>query len=228
MHNRKFKWFSGVVVVLYLFSLLFFFKPPYSNAKSIFQDVPDGHWALYDIEYMYNHGLMKGRDKQVWNFYPDKPMARAELVALELKVQHVDLTKLPAPTTAKYADVPPTYWAAGVLDEAFKRHLIPFKDVTGNTFHPDQSVTRGELAEGVILALKIPPDNTPAPNDPTDIKGTPYEGAIRALIENKFAKGKSDNTFAPDQVANRAEVASLFAKSLQAVGYADQTVGGQQ
>lgn len=214
--------------MLYLFTLLFFFKPPYSNAKSIFQDVPDGHWALYDIEYMYNHGLMKGRDAQVWNFYPDKPMARAELVALELKVQHVDVTKLPVPTTAQYSDVPTTFWAASTLEEAAKRHLIPFKDVTGKAFHPDQAVTRGELAEAVILALKIPPDTKPSANDPTDIKGTPYEGAIRSLIENHFAKGKSDNTFAPDQVANRAEVASLFAKSLQAVGYGDQNQGGQQ
>ena len=212
MLNRKFKWFTAVTLVLYLVSLLLWFEKPYGS--TIFKDVTKDHWARFDIEYMFNNGLMKGRDESVWNFYPYAEMTRAELVALMLKVDKVDLTKLPKPDKSKYTDVPQNHWVVPVLAEAEKRKLIPFQDVTADKFQPDKPITRGELAQAVVESLHIP-INTAGGQDLTDIKGNPYEAAIRTVVAEKFAKGNTDGTFKPDEQAKREQVASLFAQALK-------------
>ena len=210
--NPKLKWFTAVVIAHYFVSINFFYQLPFGS--SIFQDVPSNHWALYDIEEMYNRGLMKGRDQTVWNFYPEKEMTRAELIALMLKVDNVDIYKLPKPETSKYADVPAaTHWAAAVVAEADKRGLIPFKDVTGNQLKPDQPITRGELSEAVVEALHVPitKDGKTFP----DTQGSPYEPAIKTVVDHNYAQGNEDGTFRPDEKAKREQVASMFARALR-------------
>lgn len=212
MLNRKFAWFSGLTLALYLFTLLFFFEMPYGS--TIFRDITKDHWARYDIEYMYNKGLMKGRDASVWNFYPAAEMTRAELVALELKANGVKTDELTSSAPGQYADIPPTHWFAPLLPEAEKRGLIPFQDLTQGLFQPDKPVTRGELAQAVVQALDIPVDTSGA-QELADVAGAKYEDAIRTVVANKFAKGNVDGLFKPDENAKREQVASLFAQALQ-------------
>ena len=212
--RTKMKWFTGIVLVLYLLDILFFYKLPFGS--TIFRDVPGDHWALGDIDYMYEQGLMRGRDDAIWNFYPQEPMTRAELVALMLKVDETGLeTKdLPKPAQSSYSDVPVEHWASGVLSRALERNLIPFKDVAlGQPFKPDQPVTRGELAQAVVQSVKVPL-NTKAVNLP-DIAGTPYEDAIETVVNRDYARGNQDGLYKPDETAKREQVASLFSQALQ-------------
>lgn len=216
MRNKKFIWYTSVVVVLYFVTISLFYQLPFKTGLTVFQDVPQSHWAAYDIEYMYNHGYMKGRDETVYNFYPQAQMTRAELVALMLRVDGVDLTKLNTSVTVPYKDVPATHWSIPVLAEAEKRNLIPFKDATDGQFQPDKPVTRGELAQAVVQALHLQMSGMVEGVKPvTDIAGNPYEPAITTMIANKYAKGYDDGTYQPNKDADRASVASLFAKALR-------------
>ncbi|KEO83304.1 S-layer homology domain-containing protein [Tumebacillus flagellatus] len=216
MRNKKFVWFTSVVVVLYFITIGLFYQLPFPTGFTVFQDVPQSHWAAYDIEYMYNQGFMKGRDSTVYNFYPEAVMTRAELVALMLRVDGVNLDTLDKTATVKYTDVSPTHWSVPVLAEAEKRNLIPFKDLASGQFQPDKPVTRGELAQGVVQSLHLQySTSTDGVSPVNDVAGNPYEQAIDTMIANKYAKGYEDNTFRPDENANRATVASLFAKALR-------------
>lgn len=210
--NPKLKWFAAVVIALYFVSINFFYQLPFGS--SIFQDVPGDHWALYDIEEMYNRGLMEGRDETVWNFYPEKEMTRAELIALMLKVDEVDINTLPKPDKSKYADVPAeSHWAAAAVVEADKRGMIPFKDATGDQFKPDQPITRGELSEAVVKALHVPISKDGKTF--SDAQGSPYEPAIRTVVDHNYAQGNEDGMFRPDENAKREQVASMFARALR-------------
>lgn len=208
--KSTFKWFAGIMAALYLMTLVFFYELPFGS--TIYKDVPSGHYAVYEIEYMYNHGYMKGRDETVWNFYPEAPITRAELVALMLKVNGVKIEELTAPANSEYADVPTSHWAAAVVAEATKRKQIPFDVQSG--FLPDRPVTRGELANGVVQALDIPVNEKTAFPLP-DIVGHKYEKAIRSLVANQYAKGNTDGNFKPDDTADRAATAYMFAKALK-------------
>lgn len=211
MLSRRLKWIASVVVTLYFLTIALFYELPFGS--TIFQDIPGNHWAVYDIEYMYNNGYMKGRDKEVWKFYPTAEMTRAELVALILKIEGVDITTLPKPTDQQFTDIPPEHWAGGVLAEANKRKLIPFQGITGQ-FEPDKPVTRGELAQAVVQTVNLPVDMSGAQDLP-DVQGSPYEAAIRTVVAKKYAQGNSDGKFRPDEVAQREQVASLFARALR-------------
>lgn len=212
MLSPRLRKFAAAVVALYFITIGLFYELPFGS--TIFQDVPGNHWAIYDIEYMYNEGYMKGRDKEVWKFYPEALMTRAELVALVLKVEGVDITTLPQPTAQKYKDIPAEHWANPVIEEAEKRQLIPFKDLQGDQFEPDKPVTRGELAQTVVQTLNIPVDMLGA-GDLPDVKGALYEEAIRTVVAREWAKGNSDGYFKPDDQAKREQVASLFARGLR-------------
>ncbi|MBL0385470.1 S-layer homology domain-containing protein [Tumebacillus sp. ITR2] len=216
MRNKKFIWFTSVVVVLYFATISVFYQLPFKTGTTVFQDVDQSHWAAYDIEYMYDQGLMKGRDETVFNFYPEAVMTRAELVALMLRVDGADLAKLDQTATVKYTDIPSGHWSIPVLAEAEKRNLIPFKDVAQGKFQPDKPVTRGELSQGVVQSLHLQYSTLIDGIQPVnDIGGNLYEPAISTMLTNKYAKGYEDNTFRPNENASRATVASLFAKALR-------------
>jgi hypothetical protein len=205
--KNTFKWFSAIVAALYLVTLVFFYELPFGS--TIFKDVPSGHYAVYEIEYMFHQGYMKGRDETVWNFYPEKPITRAELISLMLKINKVEPGSA---VDTGFQDVPAAHWAASAIAEAVKRDLIPFDVKHG--FKPDQPITRGELANAVVKTLNIPITAETASALP-DIKGHPYENAIRTLVANQYAKGNTDGNFKPDDTADRAATAYMFAKALQ-------------
>jgi hypothetical protein len=216
MQNKKFIWFTSVIVVLYFATISVFYQLPFATGTTIFQDVSRSHWAAYDIEYMYNQGLMKGRDETLFNFYPEAQMTRAELVALMLRVDGVDLETLDKSANSTFTDIPATHWVNPVLAQAQKLNMVPFKDVAGGQFQPDKPVTRGELAQAVVQSLHLQLNSSMVGVKPvSDIAGNPYQQAIETMISNKYAKGYEDGTFQPDANANRATVASLFAKALR-------------
>ncbi|ASS73879.1 hypothetical protein CIG75_02085 [Tumebacillus algifaecis] len=208
--KSTFKWFAGTMAALYLVTLVFFYELPFGS--TIYKDVPSGHYAVYEIEYMYNQGFMKGRDETVWNFYPEKSITRAELVSLMLKINGVNAETLVKPADGPFADVPNAHWAAADVAEAAKRQLIPFDVSSG--FRPDQPVTRGELANAVVQTLQIPL-NTATVSALPDIVGHPYEKQIRTLVANQYAKGNTDGNFKPDDTADRSATAYMFAKALK-------------
>lgn len=216
MRNKKFIWFTSVIVVLYFATIGVFYQLPFATGLTIFQDVPRSHWAAYDIEYMYNQGLMKGRDENVFNFYPQAQMTRSELVALMLRVDGVDLDTLDKTQKSTFTDIPSTHWSNPVLADAQKLNLIPFKDVANGQFQPDKPVTRAELTQAVVQSLHLQmTDSMEGVTPVSDIAGNTYEQAIQTMISNKYAKGYDDGTFRPNVEADRATVASLFTKALR-------------
>lgn len=208
--KSTFKWFAGVMAALYLMTLVFFYQLPFGS--TIFKDVPSGHYAVYEIEYMFNQGYMKGRDETVWNFYPETEMTRAELVALTLKINGVKTDELQKPAESQFPDLPVEHWSSGAVAEAVKRGPLPFDTKDG--FQPDKPITRGELANAVVQTLQIPLTTETASPLP-DIVGHPYEKQIRTLVANQYAKGNTDGLFKPDDNADRAATAYMFAKALK-------------
>lgn len=97
---------------------------------------------------------------------------------------------------------------------------------TDTTFAPAGTVTRGQMASFVHrLVLAAGGDLPPDPVDRfVDDDGSVHEDAINALASIDVVRGKTAETYAPQEPVERAQSASLVARALLHLGY---TSGGE-
>ena len=79
---------------------------PYSDTQA--------HWASKEIAAVTAAGIANGYED--WQFHPDSPVTRAEMVAMLNRA--MKRGPMPAVGTPTWSDVPPTYWAFGDIEEA--------------------------------------------------------------------------------------------------------------
>ncbi|WP_339251861.1 S8 family serine peptidase [Sporosarcina sp. FSL W8-0480] len=110
--------------------------------------------------------------------------------------------------TNTFKDVSPTSFAAGYI-EALKNAGI-VSGFAGNTFKPDQKVTRGEMAILISKAFKLKTDNVNRFTDCSPSMAS-YD-AVNALVSAKITNGYTDNTFKPNDQMSRADFAVFLAR----------------
>lgn len=70
------------------------------------------------------------------------------------------------------------------------------------------------LSFGLTLLFVLASITTAFAAAPSDVTGTPYEQAVRSLVDQGIVKGYSDGSFRPDSTITRAEAAIIVVKSL--------------
>lgn len=172
-----------------------------------FADVPESHPEFAHIRHLADRQMIDGYPDG--RFGPDDPLTRAE--AAKLTVQVAGLPPRATGNSLPLTDVPQGHWGAGWISAAVDRALLPgYQD---GSFHPDEPITRTELAALVLLATRMPTDRLPAV-DLTDVD--PGEPA-RPLALLAVAAGLMEapgGRFRPDAFATRAEAARAFAQAL--------------
>lgn len=175
-----------------------------------FSDVSTS-WAKAEIEQAVKLGIVKGYTDGT--FKPDKPVTRAELVAMLARVlQLQDRANTAAALTFK-DEARIAQWARDAVAQAVGAGIITGYD--DHTFRPQQLVTRTELAVMLARMLEIEADpNAKLPfKDAGEIPG--WAGAtIAAIYEKGFIEGRPGQLFAPQAQATRAEVVTLIIRML--------------
>lgn len=94
--------------------------------------------------------------------------------------------------------------------------------VTGNTdgsFHPDQALSRADLAVMIGRALQLPADTTNEAWFADEASIPAYaKSFIAQLAELQIINGYTDNSFRPKQHVTRAELAVIIARALKLDG----------
>ncbi len=112
-----------------------------------FPDVNQEHWAYEAVEFLYEHGVIKGYPDG--NYVPDAEVTRAEFCAmvvsaLRLREKTIDFIK-------EYKDVPQNHWAHNDI------RLASFYDLVLGTpdgfFYPSDKVTRAQVISVVMNSL---------------------------------------------------------------------------
>ncbi|QUG40579.1 S-layer homology domain-containing protein [Psychrobacillus sp. INOP01] len=84
------------------------------------------------------------------------------------------------------------------------------KGFTDGTFKPEASVTRGQAAKIIALALGLDTKNVVNPNF-KDIKtDNEYYGPIAALVAEGIVSGKEDGTYGPGEKLSRSQMAKII------------------
>ena len=112
----------------------------------IFKDVPKDHWVNPLINNALDRRIITA-DRPV--FEPNRPVTRSEFLAILVVASQIDVDV--DDVTKVWSDVSETHWSAKYAKVAYKYKL--FSKLRDDTFGPNNSVTRGEVANAMYQFL---------------------------------------------------------------------------
>ncbi|MFE6072931.1 IPT/TIG domain-containing protein [Paenibacillus sp. NPDC057886] len=185
-----------------------------------FADVQQ-HWSKSDVDLAAAKGLVEGVGGGLYD--PNKAVTRAEFTALLVRALGRGTSDK---DMAPYNDVKPGTWYSGEVSTAKELGLLAF--VKGNSFTPNQPLTREEMAS-VLAAVgrleQLPISKEPVSlNDFKDIGNTDiaYLEDVRLMVKLHIMTGTSANTFDPKGETTRAQAAVVFIRMLLTLGSIDR------
>lgn len=182
-----------------------------------FPDVPPGYWAKKPIEALTSIGIMEYY--QDGNFYPERPMTRAEAVTCLARAKEY---ALPKTKTQVFSDVPVDFWAADYIQTAWENKItLGYPD---KTFRPRQATNRVE--EALFLARfdslgAVTPEASLLPYKDLSITHWGISELLAACNKGLFEYLQEDD-FSPERSLTRAE----FAVTLYKTGFIKQKLKG--
>ncbi|AEG16888.1 peptidase S8 and S53 subtilisin kexin sedolisin [Desulfofundulus kuznetsovii DSM 6115] len=183
--------------------------------KKTFNDA-GAHWAQKDIELMAARGIIGGYEDGT--FRPEKPVSRAELAALLVKLLGLSEVRPESPT---FTDVEPSAWYYGTVEAAARVGLLAGD---GRNFRPDATLTRQEMA-AVVVRLSGLSGSAPAANFADEKEIAPWaRQAVATAYARGLMRGVDDRLFAPGSMVTRAQCATLLARLADRLGLFEEAV----
>ncbi|WP_171638557.1 S-layer homology domain-containing protein [Paenibacillus plantarum] len=184
------------------------------NKKS-FDDMI-GHWAQKDVEELASKMIINGTTDHTYT--PEMQVTRAQFAALLVRG-----LGLPTETTpSSFTDVAATVWYASEVGTAAKYGLV--EGVGEGRFNPDAQITREQMVVMMMKAIGLV-QGTSAFNAAStntsfadqDLVSDYARSAVANAVGKGLVQGKTETTFAPQDVATRAEAAVIIKRVLQYV-----------
>ncbi|GMK37453.1 hypothetical protein PCCS19_05070 [Paenibacillus sp. CCS19] len=176
-----------------------------ANSPVIFSDVPTTHWAAKAIELASQLGVVEGNNGE---FEGSANVSRAEFAAMIVRALGIDTTA----ADGSFSDTD-GHWADAAIRALHRAGIV---NGTGNgSFHPDQAITRAEMAAILARVLNMSEANG-APKF-SDISGHWAADNIAQLNQAGIVNGVSDGKFAPNDTATRNESVTIIMRMLNIV-----------
>ncbi|WP_342415801.1 Ig-like domain-containing protein [Paenibacillus sp. FSL R10-2782] len=183
-----------------------------------FKDL-ENHWAQKDVEMLANKLIVKGVQPDI--FDPDRPVTRAEFVALLVR----GLGMQEKPLTEHFRDVKENAWYAGSVGAAMEAGLI--RGYGNRSFGPEKLITREEIviitekAAHYAQILNAGPASEKYKEIYSDASAvSPWaQEAMAKATEQGLIKGVSSDLLAPKQQAARVEATSILKRFLQLIKF---------
>ncbi|WP_426446752.1 S-layer homology domain-containing protein [Paenibacillus sp. S-38] len=113
--------------------------------------------------------------------------------------------------SAAFADLPSGHWASAAVRELAAKGIV--NGMENGRFAPDQSVTRAQFAAMVVRALGLEAKSGAAQPFTDVASGAWYAKAVAAAYSHGIVGGRSESTFAPDELITREEMAVLIVRA---------------
>jgi S-layer homology domain len=176
-----------------------------------------GNWAEPFIKVLIDKNIIVGYPDGT--FKPDQPVTRAEFAALLNKAFELP----PIRESLAFKDVPANYWAAAVIDKAYRSGFLA--GYPNKTFAPSQNIIRIESLVSLTNGSKLQPDGSPDRVDElfADAAQVPDYGrnALLAATQKCVSVSVSypvNKNYDPNRIATRADVAASIHQVLVAAG----------
>ncbi|MFD0673099.1 glycosyl hydrolase 53 family protein [Cohnella sp. GCM10027633] len=178
-----------------------------------FADVPANHWAEKAIASLASKLIVSGTGDD--KFEPGRAVTRAEFATMLFRALRLPAT---TPAATPFADVPQSASYAEAVNAVHAIGVVNGMG-TGNTFEPNRTITRQEMAAMLLRAYDYLQTSAqiaqqPAATDFADadrIAGWAKQAVERAASLG-LLQGRGGNKFAPEATLSRAEAAQAVAK----------------
>lgn len=185
-----------------------------------FPDVENSHWAAAQINTLSEQGVIVGYPDGT--FKPDANVTRAEFAAMAIRALGQQHTKVAQPI--HYSDIDENHWAYEDIQKAVYFDLIS-NDKTGDTFRPEDSVSR---AESISVAVNALTTETISEGKAIEVLTQRYSDAKTIPAWFLIPAGKAEilgmivvaptaekASLEADRPATRAEVAAILSKMIE-------------
>jgi len=192
-------------------------SPPQGTATN-FSDVASDYWAQPFIQALAARNIITGFPNGT--FRPEQPVQRAEFAAMIQKAfDQKTIRQLAEPG---FKDVPPDYWAAAAIEEAYETGFMG--GVPGGIFQPAENITKLQAIVALANGLNLTADRSLQ-----NIVSTSYldAEAIPAYATGEVAAATQANLVVnypnvrqlnPQQQLTRAEAAAHLYQALVRLG----------
>jgi parallel beta-helix repeat protein len=173
-----------------------------------FSDI-QGHWAADFIRGLASQGLIRGFPDGT--FKPEALMTRAEYAALLSNA----FNPLPDRPAVTFTDVPAAFWAAGVIQRAYRGKWL--SGFGNGLFRPQDNVLRLHVLLSLVSGLAVPKgDRTVLDflSDKASIPAYALDAAASAMEGQMVVNYPDLKTLNPNRPATRAEVTAMVYQAL--------------
>lgn len=189
-----------------------------------YRDVPAGHWAAGDIQYVTERGLFKGTGGDT--FGPSTEMSRAMLATVLYRYAGSPAVS----ETVPYSDVAVGTWYAPGVAWAYQNRIFPSANLERSLLYPSENVRRAEFC---VMLYRFAQSLGKADADLSAVERAPftdmewnrfsmagfgplYNEAKEAMLgwawPMGIMEGTSATTINPLGTITRAEVAAMLAR----------------
>ena len=172
-----------------------------------FHDVSRFDYFYDAVKWAAENGIASGTGR--YTFSPNAVCTRAQTVTFLWRAAG---SPLPRYRVCPFTDVQPSDYYYNAVLWAVEQGITT--GLNANTFGPDVTVTRGQVATFLYRAASAAKPSTFNPF--TDVKTTAYNyGAILWAYDNRITTGTSDTTFSPDASCTRAQIVTFLYRYYQ-------------
>lgn len=185
------------------------------DAGVAFDDVSQNFWGRSSIAFVTARGLFKGTDEN--SFTPNGTMTRGMFVTVLGRLAEIDTA---AYAQSSFSDVSPTLWYGPYVGWASKNGIVGGGG--DGTFRPNDPVTREQMCAILMRYLQQDERALPTAGEATAfVDGGSISAwardAVAACQEGGLIQGTGGGNFQPKSNANRAQVATIFTRLIQAL-----------
>ncbi|WP_061809041.1 S-layer homology domain-containing protein [Rossellomorea vietnamensis] len=175
-----------------------------ASAATSFSDVKESSSFYEEIMYLSENNIIKGTDNA---FHPQEDVTRAAAATMIGRALGLD----GAQRESSFSDVSSQSYAVGYIESAAEKGIV--KGYPGNTFKPNEPVTRAEMAIFISRAFELEEE---LDFDYLDINPTmaSYESILK-VSEAGIAQGLNNGLFFPARHITRAEFSAFLARAME-------------
>ena len=177
-----------------------------SYLKHRFHDVPAGHYAEEEIDYLVDRGILNGVGGD--NFGMEQSLTRWQAVLLLNRANHVSLEGRSDPG---FIDVTKDHDYYNEIAAAVEEGL--FQGISNTQFDPEGTLTRSQMATVLQRLFDFPQASTQHPF--TDIPSSEwYADPVARLYASGITDGVSSTEFGPLNKVTREQFAVFLVRSM--------------